>query len=92
MEDPEFAIYMTMFPSLACVSKNEVCDCFTSLMDEFLQSAIEFTNYFEKTYIGRKLPDQTRKVPPFLFHHATLNCYIIVSFTLIRLKFIIDIV
>ena len=65
MEDPEFAIYMRMLPSLAFVPENEVCDCFTLLMGEFPQSAVELADYFEKNYIGRRLPDQTRRVPPF---------------------------
>ena len=65
MEDPEFAIYMRILPSLAFVPENEVCDCFTLLMGEFPQSAAELADYFEKNYIGRRLPDQTRRVPPF---------------------------
>ena len=60
MEDPGFAIYMIMLPSLAFVPENEVCDCFTILMGEFPKSAVELADYF-----GRRLPDQTKRVPPF---------------------------
>ena len=65
MEDPEFEIYMRMLTSLAFVPENEVCDCFTLLMGEFLQSAVELEDYFENNYLGIRLPDRTRRVPPF---------------------------
>ena len=65
MESPGFALYMRMLPSLAFVSENEVCDCFLILMGEFPQDALEVAEYFETTYLGRRLPDQTRRTPPF---------------------------
>ena len=65
MEDPGFALYMRLLPSLAFVSENEVCDCFLILMGEFPQDALEVADYFETTYLGRRLPDQTRRTPPF---------------------------
>ena len=34
-------------------------------MADFPQSAMEVAEYFEETYIGRRLPDQTRRLPPF---------------------------
>ena len=56
MEDPDFALYMRMLPSLAFVPENEVCDCFNILMGEFPQAAIELAEYFETNYLGRRLP------------------------------------
>ena len=40
-------------------------NCFMILMADFPQSAMEVAEYFEETYIGRRLPDQTRRLPPF---------------------------
>ena len=34
-------------------------------MADFPQSAMEVAEYFEETYIGRRLSDQTRRLPPF---------------------------
>ena len=53
MEDPGFALYMRMLPSLAFVPENEVCDSFLILMGEFPQDALEVAEYFETTYLGR---------------------------------------
>ena len=35
-------------------------------MADFPDSAIEFAEYFEVSYFGQKLPDQCRRVPPFI--------------------------
>ena len=45
--------------------EHDVIDCFMILMADFPQSAMEVAEYFEETYIGRRLPDQTRRLPPF---------------------------
>ena len=65
MEDQDFALRMRMRPSLAFVPEHDVIDCFMILMADFPQSAMEVAEYFEETYIGRRLPDQTRRLPPF---------------------------
>ena len=54
-----------MLPSLAFVPEHDVADCFIILMVDFPQCAMEIAEYFEVPYIGRRLPDQTRKIPPF---------------------------
>ena len=65
MEDQDFPLRMRMLPSLAFVPEHDVIDCFMILMADFPQSAMEVAEYFEETYIGRRLPDQTRRLPPF---------------------------
>ena len=65
MEDPEFAVTMRMRPSLAFVPEHDVSDCFLILMADFPQCVVEIAEYFEETYIGKRLPDQTRRIPPF---------------------------
>ena len=63
MEDPEFAMYMRLLPILAFVTENIVlCDCFTLLIGEFHQAAIEVANYFKQISFVKKLPDQTRRL------------------------------
>ena len=54
-----------MQPSLAFVPEEDVPDCITILMTDFPESAIKFAKYFEETYIGKRLHDQSRRVPPF---------------------------
>ena len=65
LEDEEFSIQMKMLPSLAFVPEHDVIDSFTLLMADFPESAKGIAEYFEINYIGRKLPDQSRRVPPF---------------------------
>ena len=73
IEDPDFALYMRMLPSLAFVPENEVCDCFNILMGEFPQAAIELAEYFETNYLGRRLPDQTRRISPFPMRYWNMH-------------------
>ena len=54
-----------MLPSLAFVPEDKVIQSFTALMVEFPTTAIEIAEYFEETYIGRILPNNTRRIPPF---------------------------
>ena len=54
-----------MPPSLAFVPEHDVSDCFLILMADFPQCAVEIAEYFKETYIGKRLPDQTRRIPPF---------------------------
>ena len=54
-----------MLASLAFVPEIDVIDCFIILMQQFPDEAIEIAKYFEKTYIGRVLPDLTRRTPLF---------------------------
>ena len=65
LEDPEFAITMRMLPCLAFVPEHDISDSFTILMADFPQCALEIGEYFEQTYIGKRLPNQTRRIPPF---------------------------
>ena len=56
-------------------------------MQDFPKAAIEVAEYFETNYLGRRLPDQTRRMPPFpirfwnmlarvLNHSARTNNYV----------------
>ena len=56
---------MEMLPSLAFVPEDKVIQSFTALMVEFPTTAIGIAEYFEDTYIGRILPNYTRRIPPF---------------------------
>ena len=78
MEDFEFAVTMRMLPSLAFVPEHDVSDCFLILMADFPQCAVEIAEYFEETYIGKRLPDQTRRIPTFPIrmwnmHHRVID-------------------
>ena len=61
--DREFVLKLKMLPSLAFVPEEHVPDCFTILMTDFPGSALNVAKYFEETYIGKRLPDQSRRVP-----------------------------
>ena len=63
--DREFVLKLKMLPSLAFVPEEDVPDCFTILMTDFPESALNVAKYFEETYIGKRLPDQSRRVTPF---------------------------
>ena len=65
IEDPNFAVQIKMLPSLAFVPEDKVIQSFTALMVEFPTTAIEIAEYFEDTYIGRILPNNTRRIPQF---------------------------
>ena len=65
LEDEEFSIQMKMLPSLAFVPEHDVIDSFTMLMADFPESAKGIAEYFETNYIGIRLPDQSRRIPPF---------------------------
>ena len=52
-----------MLPSLAFVPEIDVIDCFNILMQDFPENAISVANYFENNYIGRKLPNGSRRAP-----------------------------
>ena len=56
---------MRMLAALALVPENDVCDCFIILMAQFPPIAIELSEYFEIYYIGRRLPDQSRRTPTY---------------------------
>ena len=64
IENADFAILMKMLPSLAFVPECQVIHYFNLLMEEFPTFAIEIAEYFEVTYIGRLLPNHTRKTFP----------------------------
>ena len=54
-----------MLPSLAFVPEQDVVDCFNIIMQDFPASALNVATNFEDTYIGKRLPDQSRRVPQF---------------------------
>ena len=64
-EDREFLIKLKMLPSLAFVPEEDVVDCYNILMTDFPESALNVAVYFEETYIGKRLPDNSRRIPPF---------------------------
>ena len=64
LEDEEFAIKMKMLVSLAFVPEHDVIDCFTILMGDFPESGKEIAEYFEANYIGKRIVDQSRRIPP----------------------------
>ena len=69
----DFALLIKMLPSLAFVSECQVIHYIILLMEVF-------TEYFEVTYIGRLLPNHTRKTPPF----RIWNLYTRVNFEVTR--------
>ena len=68
IEDPGFALNIKMLPSLAFVPKNDVCDCFDILMQDFPQAAIYVAEYFETNYLGRNYLIKLRGC-----HHSLLG-------------------
>ena len=54
-----------MLPSLAFVPEQDVVDCLNIIMQDFPASALNVATYFEDTYIGKRIPDQSRRVPQF---------------------------
>ena len=62
MDDQEFALENAC--KSAFVVEHDV-DCFNIIMVISPQAAMEVAKYFEETYIGRRLPDLTRRIPPF---------------------------
>ena len=54
-----------MLPSLSLVPEYEVVYCFNLLMQDFTESATNVATYFENNYIGKKLADQTRRIPNY---------------------------
>ena len=88
LEDEEFAIRMKMLPSLAFVPEQDVIDCFTILMGDFPESGKEIAEYFELNYIGKRLADQSRQVPPFPIRIWNMHTRVISNYfeQTIRLK------
>ena len=64
-EDNNFALNIKMLASLAFVPENDVLSCFNILMQQFPEEAITLAKYFENTYIGRVLPNLSRRTPMF---------------------------
>ena len=61
--DREVSLKIKMLPSLAFVPEIDVIDSFNILMQNFPENALSVANYFENTYIGRKLPNGSRRTP-----------------------------
>ena len=64
-EDREFLLKLKMLPSLAFVPEQDVMDCFNILMANFPESALGVATYFEDNYIGKRLPNNSRRITPF---------------------------
>ncbi|KAB0803048.1 hypothetical protein PPYR_00018 [Photinus pyralis] len=64
--DHEFARWIRMIPALAFVPEHNVSDSFTELLETegFPEEAVPIANYFEDTYIGRRLR-RGRQIPLF---------------------------
>ena len=58
-----------MLLSLAFVP--DVVDCYNILMTDFPECALNIAVYFEETYIVKILPDNSRRIPPFLIRYGT---------------------
>ena len=65
IQDMEYGIKLKMLASLAFVPETDVIDSFNILMAEFPQSASNIAKYFENYYIGKNIPDNTRRIPTF---------------------------
>ena len=64
-QDRDFALKLKMLPCLAFVPEIDVIDCFNILIEEYPHSALSVAKYFEDTYIGKRLPDHSRRLPPY---------------------------
>ena len=63
--DKEFAMKLKMLACLAFVPEVDVIYSFDQIMAEYSESAMGRSKYFEVTYIGKKLPNNTRRTPLF---------------------------
>ena len=63
--DIEFGLSLKMLPSLAFVPEQDFVDCFNIIMQDFPASTLNVATYFEDTSIGKRLPDQSKRVPKF---------------------------
>ena len=54
-----------MLPSLAFVPEMDVIHSFNLLMQDFPESAMNIRKYFEDNYIGKRLPNGSRRIPMF---------------------------
>ncbi|KAI6656654.1 hypothetical protein LOD99_11261 [Oopsacas minuta] len=64
-QDRDLALKLKMLPCLAFVPEIDVIDCFNILMHEYPQSGKTVAKYFEDNYIGKQLPNGSRRTPPF---------------------------
>ncbi|KAI6655345.1 hypothetical protein LOD99_2180 [Oopsacas minuta] len=61
----EFLLKLKMLPSLAFVPEQDVMDCFDILMADFPESALGVATNFEDNYNGKRLTNNSRRIPPF---------------------------
>ena len=54
-----------MLPNLVFVSEMDVIDIFNLLMQDFPESAMNLGKYFEDYYLGKRLPNGSRRIPIF---------------------------
>ena len=64
-QDADLALKLKMLPCLAFVPEIDVIDCFSILMEEYPQSGMTVAKYFEDNYIGKQLPNGSRRTPLF---------------------------
>ena len=64
-EDHEFALKIKMLPSLAFAPEMDVIDSLNLLIQYFPDSAMNIKKYFEDNYIGKRLPNGSRRIPMF---------------------------
>ncbi|KAI6646357.1 hypothetical protein LOD99_9228 [Oopsacas minuta] len=70
-QDRDLALELMMLPCLAFVHEIDVIDCFNILMHEYPQSGKTVAKYFEDNYIGKQLPNCSRRNHLFLSECGT---------------------
>ena len=64
-EDNEFALKIKMLPRLSFIPEMDVIDSFNLLMQDFPQSAMILRKYIKDNYIGKRIPNGSRRIPMF---------------------------
>ena len=64
-QNAALALKLKMLPCLAFVPEIDVIDCFSILMEEYPQSGMTVAKYFGDNYIGKQLPNASRRTPLF---------------------------
>lgn len=64
-EDHEMELKIKMLPILAYIPEMDVIDSLNLLMQDFPETAFIIGKYFEDNYIGKKLPNRSRRTSLF---------------------------